>query len=48
MKIYFFTIVLINELVRPAPCLEQEARVRKRCNHAEPIKKNSSISENNV
>lgn len=48
MKNFFYTIVLINELVRPAPCLEQEARVRKRCNHAEPIKKNSGIPENNV
>ncbi|MCD4707233.1 MAG: hypothetical protein K8S62_05795 [Candidatus Sabulitectum sp.] len=46
MRIYLFTIALINELVRPAPCLEQEARVRKRNCHAELIKKNSCIPEN--
>lgn len=40
MRINFITIALINELVRPEPCLEQEARVRKRSNHAKPIRKN--------
>ena len=48
MRNNYNTIALINELVHPAPCFEQEARVRKRCNHAEPIKKNSGIPENNV
>lgn len=48
MEIYLFTIVPINELVRPAPSLELEARVRKRQNNAESIRKNTRILKSEV
>ncbi len=44
MRIYLYTIALINELVRPAPCMELEARVRKRKCYAE-LAGNSGIPE---
>ena len=42
MRINLNTIALVNELVHPEPCLEQEARVRKKY-HEKPIRKNPNV-----
>lgn len=45
MKLNILAIVLIEVSVRPAPCMELEARVRKRKCYAELNEKNSGIPE---
>ena len=42
MRNYIYTIALINELVRPEPCFEQEARVRKK-DYAKSNRKNPNV-----